>query len=76
MIVFTFLLEGVPGTASGCAFGIGYVFHRRRRSDPNGASMPCRRCRGAGDDDFPVFVARVTIAAFFPSAIPSTARLS
>jgi len=57
----TFLLEGVPGTASRLrALGIGYLFHlRRRRSAPNDAFYRvAAEAAAVVTDDYPTFVAR------------------
>jgi deoxyribodipyrimidine photo-lyase len=57
----TFILEGVPDTQARLdAWGVGYVFHlRRRRTDPDNAlHLLVRRAAALVTDDHPTFLAR------------------
>jgi deoxyribodipyrimidine photo-lyase len=57
----TFLLEGVPDTATVCRkLGIGYAFYlRRRRSDPDDTVYRLsQRAAAVVTDDYPTFIAR------------------
>ena len=57
----TFILEGVPDTASALAqLGIGYAFYlRRRKSDPNDVLYRLAKDAAAVvSDDYPTFIAR------------------
>lgn len=56
----TFLLEGVPDTATRLEkLGIGYVFHlRKRRADPNDALYRlAKHAAAVVTDDYPTFIA-------------------